>query len=29
MKIEFEKVINSDLNPVKDGLTMGEVNNCN
>ncbi|MFL2614431.1 MAG: biosynthetic-type acetolactate synthase large subunit [Flavobacteriales bacterium] len=24
MKIEFEKVINSDLNPVKDGLTMGE-----
>ena len=24
MKIEFEKVINSDLNPTKDGLTMGE-----
>ena len=24
MKIEFEKVINSDLNPLKDGLTMGE-----
>src|SRR6056300_1314164 len=24
MKIEFEKVINSDLNPVRDGLTMGE-----
>ena len=24
MKIEFEKVINSDLNPKKDGITMGE-----
>ncbi|MBT3684207.1 MAG: biosynthetic-type acetolactate synthase large subunit [Cryomorphaceae bacterium] len=24
MKIEFEKVIKSDLNPLKDGLTMGE-----
>ena len=24
MKIEFEKVINSDLNPIKEGLTMGE-----
>ena len=30
--IEFEKVINNDLNPTKEGLTMGEVlkeiNNC-
>ena len=24
-KIEYEKVIHNDLNPVKDGLTMGEV----
>jgi hypothetical protein len=24
MKIEFDKVIKSDLNPLKDGLTMGE-----